>query len=163
MPSRSKFFLVVARSRQPRIRALDRQVPRLCHPQEPRDSRSQSLTQHCRTGTTAPTVFSRPPARREPSCTICSTVPLRRTRQKWQISWPGPFQFASDQGFTTAETEGFELAPMATETRRNRMIPLALTSRTCSSIRSAGFDSWQKRGGGFVFLSASLRPQRSPR
>lgn len=47
-----------------------------------------------------------------------------------------------------AETEGFEIAPRATETGRNRVNPRVLTSRTCSSIRSAGFDSWQKRGGG---------------
>ena len=46
-----------------------------------------------------------------------------------------------------AETEGFEIAPMSIEPNSNRMIPRILTSPTCSRIRSAAFDSWQKRGG----------------
>lgn len=46
-----------------------------------------------------------------------------------------------------AETEGFEIAPMANQPSQNRMISGVLTSWMSSSIRSAGFDSWQKRGG----------------
>ena len=45
-----------------------------------------------------------------------------------------------------AETEGFEITPMTIEPNSNRMIPRILTSPTYSWIRSAGFDSWQKRG-----------------
>ena len=45
-----------------------------------------------------------------------------------------------------AETEGFEIAPMAIEVNWNRVIPRVVTPAASVSIRSIRFDSWLKRG-----------------
>lgn len=47
---------------------------------------------------------------------------------------------------SNAETEGFESAPMAIGAYRTRMNPGILMFRSAVSVRSVGFDSWQKGG-----------------
>lgn len=93
----------------------------------------------------------RQPARRA----LLATLSTQKTRAPPRVS----------SLLLSAETEGFEIAPMVIETGWIRMIPRILSSLASASIRSVRFDSWQKRGaklGGSCGRAPPPAPRTEP-